>query len=60
MVRPDLRRDMLGVLEISGPKERERKVEHNTQRERLYPGWGGSTLLSGESELQPSSRVLRK
>jgi hypothetical protein len=38
MVRPDLRRDMAGVPEISGPQEKERNVEHNPQRERLDHG----------------------
>jgi hypothetical protein len=28
MVRPDLRRDMAGVPEISGPQEREKDVEY--------------------------------
>jgi hypothetical protein len=41
MVRPDLRRDMEGIPEISGPQERERNVEHTTQRERLHHGGGG-------------------
>jgi hypothetical protein len=27
MVRPDLRRDMVGIPEISGPQERERERE---------------------------------
>jgi hypothetical protein len=44
MVRPDLRRDMAGVPEISGPQERERDV--------VYPeGMSsplGSTVPSGE------------
>jgi hypothetical protein len=45
MVRPDLRRDMVGVTEISGPQERE-----STQRECLHhgAGGGGSTVPSGE------------
>jgi hypothetical protein len=46
MVRPDLRRDMAGVPEISGPQERERDVEHTTQREHLHH-WGGAQSLVG-------------
>jgi hypothetical protein len=45
-VRPDLRRDMVGIPEISGPQERERDVEHTTQREHLHHG--GATVPSGE------------
>jgi hypothetical protein len=44
MVRPDLRRDMVGVPEISGPQERERDVEH---LEGTSSPWG-STVPSGE------------
>jgi hypothetical protein len=49
MVRPDLRKDMAGIPEISGPQERERERERemwSTQRERLH--LGGSTVPSGE------------
>jgi hypothetical protein len=42
MVRPDLRRDMVGVPKISGHQERKRDVEHNTQRERLHHRVGHS------------------
>jgi hypothetical protein len=39
MVRPDLRRDMAGIPEISGPQEREREIEMwSTQRECLHHG----------------------
>jgi hypothetical protein len=37
MVRPDLRRDMAGVPEISGAQESEREM-WSTQRERLHHG----------------------
>jgi hypothetical protein len=47
MVRPDLRRDMAGIPEISGPQERERDVEHNTQRESLHHTQGGPQSLVG-------------
>jgi hypothetical protein len=35
MVRPDLRREMVGVPEISGPQEREREM-WSTQSEHLH------------------------
>jgi hypothetical protein len=37
MVRPDLRRDMAGIPEISGPQEREKNVEH---LEGMSSPWG--------------------
>jgi hypothetical protein len=49
MVRPDLRRDMAGIPEISGPQEREREM-WNTQRECLHHG--GPTVPSGEPGFQ--------
>jgi hypothetical protein len=44
MVKPDLRRDMAGVPEISGLQERERDVEHP---EGMSSPWR-STVPSGE------------
>jgi hypothetical protein len=63
MVRPDLRRDMAGIPEISGPQERERDMKH---LEGTSSPQGGPQSLVGnpvprdESELRPSTRVLRK
>jgi hypothetical protein len=56
MVRPNLRRDMVGVPEISGPQERERDVEHpertssqqgvhSPYRGTWFPGTGASQDL---------------
>jgi hypothetical protein len=66
MVRPDLRRDMAGVPEISGPQERESRC--GAPRGNVFTrGWGGcSQSLEGnpvprdESKLRPSARILRK
>jgi hypothetical protein len=44
MVKPDLKRDMAGIPEISGPQERERDVEYS---EGTSSPWG-STVPSGE------------
>jgi hypothetical protein len=66
MVRPDLRRDKVGIPEISGPQERERERERETERERQrereterdveYPegtsSARGSTVPSGEPSSQ--------
>jgi hypothetical protein len=60
MVRPDLRRDIVGVPEISVPQER---VDVG------QPGGtsssGGYTVLKNQtprdgSEIRPSARILRK
>jgi hypothetical protein len=50
MERPDLRKDMAGIPDLSGPQERERNVEHNTQRKHLHHG--RSTVPSGEPSSQ--------
>jgi hypothetical protein len=47
MVRPDLRRDMAGVPEISGPQERERAMWKTTSRRNVFT-IRGSTVPSGE------------
>jgi hypothetical protein len=47
MVRPDLRRDMAGVPEISDPQERERDVEYPEGTSSPQ----GSTVPSGNLEL---------
>jgi hypothetical protein len=67
MVRPDLRRDMVGVPEISGPQERERERERemwSTQRERLLHGGPqslvGNPIPRDKSEPRPSARMSRK
>jgi hypothetical protein len=39
MVRPDLRRDMVGIPKISAPQERERNVKH--PEGTSSPRWGG-------------------
>jgi hypothetical protein len=63
MVRPDLRRDMAGVPEISGPQEREREM-WSTQKECLHHG--GPQSLVGipvpreGSKPRPSNRISRK
>jgi hypothetical protein len=44
MVRPDLRRDMAGVPEISGPQETDRDVEHPEGTSSPC----GSTVPNGE------------
>jgi hypothetical protein len=50
MVRPDLRRDLAGIPEISGPQERERC---GVPRGNIFtPGGGGSTVPSGEPSSQ--------
>jgi hypothetical protein len=36
MVRPDPRRDMAGVPEISGPQEREREMWNTTPRGNVF------------------------
>jgi hypothetical protein len=63
MVRPDLRRDMAGVPEISGPQERERNM-WSTQREHLHHGGlqsiVGSPVPRDGSKPKPSARILRK
>jgi hypothetical protein len=52
----DLRRDMAGVPEISGPQERERNVEHP---EGMSSPWGGvSTVPSGEPSSQGQERAV--
>jgi hypothetical protein len=75
MVRPDLRRDMVGIPEISVPLERERERERDRERERErerdveYPEgmsspWGftvlGNLVPMDGSELRPSTRISRK
>jgi hypothetical protein len=58
MVRPDLKRDMAGVPEISGPQERERDVEHpegtSSPRKSTVPS--GKPGSQRQSELRPSTR----
>jgi hypothetical protein len=49
---------MVGVPEISGPQEKERNVEHTTQKERLHHG--GSTVPSGEPGSQDKSEVRER
>jgi hypothetical protein len=52
MVRPDLRRDMAGIPEISGPQERERERErYEAPRGNIFTT-GGSTVPSGEPSSQ--------
>jgi hypothetical protein len=55
MVRPELRRDMAGIPEISGPQERERErdVEHP---EGTSSPWG-STVPSEEPGSQGQEQV---
>jgi hypothetical protein len=69
MVRPDLRRDMVCVPEISGPQRRERERERervlwSTQRERLHhrgpQSLVGNPVPRDGSEPRPSARILRK
>jgi hypothetical protein len=57
MVRPDLRRVMADIPEISGPQERERDVEHTTQRERLHHG-GPESLVENSFPGMRASRDL--
>jgi hypothetical protein len=65
MVRPGLRRDMVGVPKTSGlqEKERERDVEFP---EGTSSPWGcpqslvGNPVSRDESQLRPSARILRK
>jgi hypothetical protein len=45
MVRPDLRRDMVGIPKISGPQERERC---GVPRENIFTMGRVSTVPSGE------------
>jgi hypothetical protein len=63
MVRPDLRRDMVGIPEISGPQDRERKM-CSTQRECLHHRGPQSLVWNpvprDGSELRPSARISRK
>jgi hypothetical protein len=63
MVRPDLRRDMAGIPEISGPREREREM-WSTQRECLHQGSPqslvGNPVPRDRSKPRPSVRILRK
>jgi hypothetical protein len=63
MVRPDLRRDMMGIPEISGPQERKREM-WSTQRECLHHGGPqslvGNTVPRDRSKLRPSARISRK
>jgi hypothetical protein len=53
MVRPDLRRDMADIHEISGPHEREIEVEYP---EGAASPWG-STVHSGEPGSQGWERA---
>jgi hypothetical protein len=60
MVRPDLRRDMVGAPKISVPQERV-DVEHPGGTSSSW----GSTVLESQvprdgSELRPSTRISRK
>jgi hypothetical protein len=48
MVRPDLRRDMVGIPEISNPQEKERDVE--------YPEGTSSPRASTVPNGEPSSQ----
>jgi hypothetical protein len=63
MVRPDLRRDMAGVPNISGSQERERGM-WSTQRECLHhrvpQSLVGNLVPRDGSEPRPSARILRK
>jgi hypothetical protein len=63
MVRPDLRRDMVGVLEISGLEETEREM-WSTQREHLHHGAPqslvGNPVPRDSNKPRPSTRILRK
>jgi hypothetical protein len=63
MVRPDLRRDIVGIPEILGPQERDREM-WSTQREHLHHGDSqslvGNPFPRDGSELRPSTKILRK
>jgi hypothetical protein len=65
MVRPDLRRDMVGIPEISGPQDREREREMwSTQEECLHHG-GPQSLVGNPvprdgSEPRPNAKISRK
>jgi hypothetical protein len=66
MVRPDLRREMASISEISSSQDRERERDRcGAPRENVFT-MGGSWSLVGnpvprdESKLRPSIRVLRK
>jgi hypothetical protein len=63
MVRPDLRRNMVDIPEISGPQERQREM-WNTQRERLHHGGlqslVGNLVPRDGSKPRPSARFSRK
>jgi hypothetical protein len=50
MVRPDLRRDMVGIPKISGPQERERKKDVEYPEGTSSPR--GSTVPSEEPSSQ--------
>jgi hypothetical protein len=63
MVKPDLRRDMVGVPEISGPQERESRC--GAPRGNVFTMGGPQSLVGNpvprdDSEPRPSTRILRK
>jgi hypothetical protein len=47
MVRPELRRDVAGIPEISSPQEIDREMLKTTPRRNVFTT-GGSTVPSGE------------
>jgi hypothetical protein len=64
MVRPDLRRDMVGVPEISVPQEREREG-CEAPRGNVFTTGSPQSLVGNlvpwdESELRSSTRISRK
>jgi hypothetical protein len=62
MVRSDLRKDMVGIPKISGPQERERKVEHSegTSLYRFPQSLVGNQVTRDKIKLRPSAMFLRK
>jgi hypothetical protein len=70
MVRPDLRRDMVSIPEISGPQKRERERERErercgTPRGNIFTMGGPQSLVGNlvprdDSKPRPSTRILRK
>jgi hypothetical protein len=64
VVRPDLRRDMVGIPKTAGPQERERE-RCGAPTGNIFTTGGPQSLVGNpvprdESELQPSARFLRK
>jgi hypothetical protein len=60
MVRPDLRRDMVGVPEISVPQEKVDVGHLRGTSSSLGPTVLGNPVPRDGSEPRPSTRILRK